>query len=186
MKTLNFKTAFKYPFNRGKGMLNILWLLVPILGWFALIGYSIKIMQEFISGKFKQLPEFNFSDNLSLGFIMFIKSLALFIPYGIVMTIIEQFSAVGDILGFLIELFAIPILLVNFVHKETISSLYEFQIISTVFDNIKEYLIAVIKSIGLFLVYLVMIIILVGIPAMAFTNNIFIADFYRLHILKNK
>ena len=57
MKKLDFGTAFKYPFNRAKRMWYILWLLVPIIGWFALGGYSIRLVKEFTKGKYKHLPE---------------------------------------------------------------------------------------------------------------------------------
>jgi hypothetical protein len=40
------------------------------------------------------------------------------------------------------------------------------------------------KSLALQLIFLVMIIVLVGIPAGAFTKNIFIADFYRRHCME--
>ena len=70
MTKLDFKTAFKYPFNRAKGMLNILWMFLPIIGWFALGAYSIIIVKEFSKGEFKQLPIFNFGSDLKLGFMM--------------------------------------------------------------------------------------------------------------------
>ncbi len=184
MKTLNFETAFKYPFNRGKGMLNILWLLLPIFGWFALIGYNVKIMKEFTEGKFKQLPLFEFKNDLKLGFFMFLKALVLFIPYGILIGIIESFTPIGQILGIFIELFIIPMLVINFISKQTIESLFEFEIISKVFENLGDYIIAILKSIGLFLIYVLMLIILVGAPAMIFTHNMFLADFYKRKILK--
>jgi hypothetical protein len=41
---------------------------------------------------------------------------------------------------------------------------------------------AILKSILLSLIFLVMIIILVGIPAGTFTKNIFLADFYRRRV----
>lgn len=28
--SIDFKSGFKYPFNRAAGLLNILWMLVPI------------------------------------------------------------------------------------------------------------------------------------------------------------
>ena len=60
MAIIDFKTAFYYPFNRPIGLLNILWVLLPIIGWFALFGYTIVIIKHFIKGDFKELPEFGF------------------------------------------------------------------------------------------------------------------------------
>ncbi len=42
MEAIDFESAFRYPFNRAVRLLNILWVFVPIIGWFALFGYGIK------------------------------------------------------------------------------------------------------------------------------------------------
>ena len=81
MGKLDFKTAFKYSFNRAKGMWNILWMLLPVVGWFALGGYSVRIVQEFSQGKFKQLPIFEFRNDMKLGFFMFIKAIPFVVVY---------------------------------------------------------------------------------------------------------
>ncbi len=78
---LDFKTAFGYPFRRATGLLNILWVLLPIIGWFALGGCGIRIVKHFIKGDFNELPLFNFSEDLSLGFFMFIKAIPFAIVY---------------------------------------------------------------------------------------------------------
>ncbi|MFH0857893.1 MAG: hypothetical protein V1848_04055, partial [Candidatus Magasanikbacteria bacterium] len=57
---LDFKVGFKYPFNRAKGMLNIFWIFLPIVGWFALGGYTVRIVQGFIRGEYKELPTMKF------------------------------------------------------------------------------------------------------------------------------
>ena len=66
----------------------------------------------------------------------------------------------------------------NFFKKETIESLFEFKKVNAVFDNFMEYIVVVLKSIALQIIFLIMIIVLVGIPAGSFTKNIFFADFY--------
>ena len=38
---ITFEKAFKFPFNRPEGLLNILWVLLPIIGWLALFGYNM-------------------------------------------------------------------------------------------------------------------------------------------------
>ncbi len=185
MATLDFKTAFHYPFNRAKGMWNILWLLLPIIGWFALGGYSVRIVQEFIKGKFKQLPTFNFSSDLKLGFFMFIKALPFLIVYGVILSI---FGAIDpwfrSIIEVLLGLFIIPILSVNFLNKQTVGSYFEFKILNSVFNNLGDYVVAMLKTILLGIIFLIMWIVLVGIPAGVFTQDIFMADFYRRKTLK--
>ncbi len=179
MANLNFKAAFKYPFNRAKGMLNILWLLLPIIGWFPLGGYGVRIIQEFSKGKFKELPVFKFKSDFKLGFFMFLKAIPFVLVYMLFISLLEMISPVLDYASILFEIFVIPILTINFMNKQTVGSYFEFKKLKSVFTNLGDYIVAVLKSIGLFLVFLVMCIILVGIPAMAFTQNIFLADFYR-------
>jgi len=179
MDALDFKTAFMYPFNRAVGMLNILWALIPIFGWFALGGFGVRLMQEFSKGQFSDLPKFSFVEDMKLGFMMFIKSLPFLIAYVIVISMVTALStSIGGIIELLVNLFILPILAINFVNKETWISYFEFDVVKAVFSNVGDYLVAVVKSIALFLVYLVMCIILVGIPALAFTPYIFLADFY--------
>lgn len=184
MKSLELETAFKYPFNRARAMWNILWIFVPIVGWFALFGYSVRIVQEFCQGKFKQLPKFKFGSDLKLGFFMFLKALPFAIAYGVVISIVTFVT--GDALSALVNIFlavfALPILAVNFLKKETVESFFEFKIIKFVFDNLGDYLFVILKSIALGIVFALMAIILVGIPAGTFTKNIFLADFYRRRV----
>ena len=183
MDKLDFNTAFKYSFNRAKGLLNILWILIPIIGWFAVGGYSIRIVQEFSKGKFKQLPVFSFKSDLKLGFFMFLKSIPFIIAYGVVIAILYAINVwVGVPIRILLEIFILPILFINFFNKETVGSLFEFKIVRSVFNNLGDYIIVILKSILLGLVFLVMIVILVGIPAGSFTKNIFLADFYRRRV----
>lgn len=180
---LDFEMAFKYPFKRAKGMLNIFWILLPIFGWFALGGYTIRIIKEFMEGKFEQLPEMSFSKDMKFGFMMFLKSIPFTLAY---LVIIIIFSAINEnlagVANALLGLLIIPILSLNFLKKETVESYFEFKIIKAVFNNFGDYLIAILKSIALVVVFLVMWIILVGIPAGAFTKNIFLADFYRKNV----
>jgi hypothetical protein len=182
IEALTFETAFKYPFKRPVGLLNILWILVPIIGWFALIGYNIRIIKNFVKGNFKELPLFNFSQDLNLGFFMFLK----LIPFIVIITVINWAFGKIPFVGFLgtlfISLFIVPVLIINFFVKETIESYFDFNKVKFVFDNLEDYVITVLKSIGLGIIFLLMFVILVGIPASTFTKNIFFADFYRRYV----
>jgi len=182
MGIIDFKSAFKYPFNRAKGLLNILWLLVPIIGWFILFGYGITIVKHFLKNNFKELPVMDLKENLSLGFFMFLKS----IPFVLVLFIIQALAVfipmIGALASWFISLFVVPILTINFFKKETVSSYFEFEILKFVFNNFGDYLIALLKTIALTIIFFIMIIVLVGLPAGSFTKNIFFADFYRKNI----
>lgn len=179
---LDFKSAFMYPFNRAKGMLNVLWMLLPIFGWFALFGYGIRIVQDFSKGKFKQLPEMKFGDDMKFGFFMFLKSIPFMLVYTVVSSILEMIPVFGKFGLVFLELFVAPILTINFMNKMSINSYFEFEILEKVFANLGDYLFAVLKNIGLAVVFILMTVVLVGLPGLVFTSNIFLADFYRRRV----
>lgn len=181
---VSFSTAFKYPFARAKRMWNILWILLPIFGWFALGGYGIRLVKEWTAGKFKEMPKFSFVEDMKLGVFMFLKALPFIFVYIIFASILGLVPVFGQWGILFIDLFVMPILGINFMNKQTIESYFEFSILKNVFDNFGDYVVAGLKTIGLFLVFLIMIIVLVGIPALLFTQNIFLADFYRRRVLK--
>lgn len=183
MQKLTFKTAFSYPFNRAKGLWNILWIFFIIIGWFALGGYTIRIVKEFSKGKVKRLPKFHFTSDLKLGFMMFIKSIPFVVVLMVVIGVISFIDIwFGTIIRVLLEIFIVPILFIHFFNKETAGSLFEFSIIKSVFRNLGDYIVVILKSILLVLIFLVMSIVLVGIPAGTFTENMFLADFYRRRV----
>ena len=161
-------------------MWNILWILLPIIGWFPLGGYGIRIIKEFTKGKFKKLPTFQFKSDFKLGFFMFLKAIPFILVY---ILITEGFGAIngnlGDFVTTLLELFIVPILTINFFVIGTVNSFFEFRTLKSVFYNLGDYIVALLKSILLALIFVVMCIVLIGLPALAFTDNMFIADFYR-------
>jgi hypothetical protein len=189
MEPLAFGKAFKYPFNRAAGLLNIFWIFIPILGAFMLFGYSARIVRGFAAGQVEQLPESSFWSDCGLGFGLFFRMIPFFLAYIVALVVL------GAIIGFLgmpdwlaaipdffLNIFVLPILTVNFLCKGTVASMFEFGISKAVFENLGDYAKALLKDIGLFFVYLLLCIVLVGIPAMAFTKNMFLADFYRRRV----
>ncbi len=188
MKELDINSAFMFPFNRWKGMLNVLWFFLPIIGWFALYGYGIRIIKGFLKDKFKELPSFKFGDDLVFGFWMFLKAIPFIAAYVIAFGILGFITSfigtdwITSLLDVFVQMFVIPILAINFFKKETIDSFFEFKILKYVFSNFGEYIMVLLKSFALALIYILMIIILVGFPALTFTQNIFMADFYRRRV----
>ena len=178
-QAVDFKTAFKYPFNRPKGMLNILWVLLPIIGWFALMGYTIRIVKNFINNNFNELPLFDFGTDFKFGFFMFIKMLPLIIVLIAINLVLTPLKGTGTFVSIIINLFVVPMLIINFFNKETVNSSFEFGKVKPVFENFGDYIVAILKSIGLAIIFIIMMVILVGIPAHSFTKNLFLADFYR-------
>jgi len=182
MEKLEFKTAFKYPFNRAKGLWNILLIFLPIVGWFVLGGYSIRIIKEFIKGEFEQLPTLKFGDDLGLGFFMFLKAMPFMLVYIPVVIILVEIDPWLRLATIPFEILLIPVLTINFMNKETVGSFFEFSILKPVFNNFGDYIVAFLKNSLLALVFIIMSLVLIGIPAGAFTKSIFIADFYRRRI----
>jgi|TARA_Y100000034_G_scaffold128408_1_gene182902 hypothetical protein len=187
MAELKFKTAFKYPFNRAKGLLNILLIFLPIVGWFALGGYGVRIVKEFSKGKYKKLPVLKFGDDFKLGFFMFIKALPFVIAYAVLLGIVTKINPwARGLTQFFVGCFMVPMLSINFMNKQTVGSYFEFEVLKPVFDNLGDYVVALLKSLLLQVIFILMTIILIGLPAASFTKNIFLADFYRRRVKRKK
>ena len=188
MEKLSFKKAFKYSFNRPTGLLNILWLFVPIFGFLACTGYVFRIVKCFTEGKFEELPKLEFSSDMNLGFFMIIKSIPFVVVCGAIFYLLvfkiknTELFALMVVPLILFGLFIGPILFINFCKKEKMSALFEFSLLKIVFDNFADYLVVFLKGFGLGAIFSAMSIVLIGTPAGAFTGNIFFADFYRRHI----
>ena len=187
METIGFSEAFKYPFKVPKRLLYILWMIIPILGWLAISGYIVRLVNEFIEGKYEGLPELHFVDDMKLGFMIFIKA----IPFALVcfvvfFALIMVNESLGTLICMLVGFFAIPTLGTNFFRKQTVGSFFEFRVLNVVKDNLGEYIIAILKQYALIIVFAVLTLILVGFPAMYFTTYIFIANFYGKYVEKEE
>jgi hypothetical protein len=79
-------------------------------------------------------------------------------------------------------MFIAPILIVNFFRKQTIESLFEFEILKVVKDNFGDYVMAILKQLVLSIIFVILSVVLIGIPALYFTNSIFIANLYGNYI----
>ena len=178
-EAVEFGAAFGYPFKKAVRLLNILWVFIPIIGWFALFGYGITIVKHFLKNDFSELPKLSFGRDLNLGFFMFFKSIPFIIVLTFVNFIIIFIPFIGILGSWFISLIIVPVLAINFFNKETVSSYFEFDKVKYVFENFGDYIIALLKTIALRIIFGIMILILVGFPAGAFTQDIFMADFYR-------
>ncbi len=179
METISFSDALLYPFKEPKRLLYALLLLIPILGWLILFGYIVRLVNEFIEGRYEGLIKLDFMEDLKLGFVTFLKALPFYILYTvIVFAAIYVNETLGNLVSLLLGFFVVPILVVNFLRKQTIESFFEFQLLNIVRDNPGDYIIAVLKQYALSIVFLILSILLVGIPAMLFTNSIFVANLY--------
>jgi hypothetical protein len=117
--------------------------------------------------------------DLKLGIIIFVKSLPFYIVYTIVLSVVNYVSPTLRILvSLLLGFFIIPILTVNFYRKQTINSYFEFDILNIVKDHLGDYIMVISKQYALPFLFLILSIVLIGIPGLLFTSSIFIANFY--------
>ena len=179
---IRFGQAFAYPFRKFSRIFNVLWALVPIVGPLAVYGYSVWIAQKFIRGEYEQLPKFNFSKNLKLGFFMFLKFIPFLIAISVIYTTLSFLGTVGGIITAILMFFVYPILMINFMRHETVAASFDIRVVKPVFTHIGDYLITVLKSIVLVLIFAAMLLIFIGYPALQFTQGIFLADFYRRRV----
>ncbi len=221
MEALDFKKAFKYPFNRPRGLLNAFWFIIPLvlvvalssvlyqtttltnpianamlvilssvliaIPLFAIGGYVVRIVNEFVEGKYEKTPLFRFNEDMRLGFFMFLKSIPFAIAYWLVLAVATGLSeGFGTVVSLILGIFVVPLLTVNFIRKQTIESYFEIDIIRILNDQFGEYLIAYLKQFALGLVFGLLVLVIVGIPAALFTQSIFIANFYGRFIEKGK
>lgn len=168
--------GIKYPWNNAKRLFNILWVLIPIIGWFALMGYIKAIVQELVKGNVSGLPAFgSFWDNLKEGFMVFIYM----IPTMVILYVLMLIPIVGGLVGVFVELFILPWLIINFYVKSDFNALWELnKCFDKVFKNIETYLIALAKTMIYMVIYGLLSIILIGIPGYAFGSLYFMAEFY--------
>ena len=173
----HFIEGLKYPWKKPEKLLNILWILIPIVGFFAIMGYLKKIVIELSKGKKEGLPKFGkFVDNLGVGFMLFVYM----IPTFIVLFIIQSTPFIGPILYLLIVLLALPWLVINLFVKGEFKALWELkEVYEVVTKRFTEYLIALLKTIVFGIIYGLASIVLIGIPCYMFGGYYYLIDFYR-------
>jgi hypothetical protein len=183
IETISLSDAFKYPFKAPKKLLYALLLLIPILGWLVIFGYVVRLVNEFIEGRYEEPIDIDLMEDLKLGAITFVKALPFYLAYAVVIFAVSYISAsLGSLVELLLGIFVLPLLAVNFLRKQTIESFFEFDVLNVIRDNLEDYIVTVLKQYALVIVFAILSIVLIGIPAMIFTNSMLIANFYRRNI----
>jgi hypothetical protein len=145
-------------------------------------GYIVLLVQEWVAGRFDALPEFQFGENLSRGFFMFLKSVPLYICAIGVSLIMSAAGDFGAVAYFVVAALTLPMLTMNLYVEESVRASFDIDVLAPVFTAFGDYLLVLLKALALAIVFLFMSLVLVGIPASYFTQHIFMADFYRRHI----
>jgi hypothetical protein len=174
-----FVEGLKYPWNNASRLWYALWLLVPIYGWLALLGYTKIITIEMVKGNRIELPKFGKSyKNFKEGAYIFF----LLIPTIFALALINMIPLIGWIVAYLGYIFLLPWLAINFMVKGTFESLWEIEkAANIVLDNVKEYLLAFLKTLGYYFIYWALSFVIVGIPCNMFGKGYFLTEFYAKH-----
>jgi hypothetical protein len=170
----------KYPFNKFSRLFNFYWVLLPILGWLALAGYTIKIVQAMLKKDFKELPAFGgFTENMKKGFFLLVYMIPIFVVIGL----LNLVPFIGPIAIFLLGLFLLPMLYLQYCKNENFMEGYQVKsAINIVFNNIWDYILMILKSLLVGVVFVVasvfIITLIVTLPALVFSKQFLIVDFY--------
>ena len=172
-------SGLKYPWNKGSRLLYILWVLVPIFGWFVLGGYFKKIVKTLVTKQRRELPKLgSVFESFIEGIVIFILMIPTFVVFGMIGSI----PFLGNITSAFINIFLLPWLTINFFMKGNFKSLWEIKkAFNIVFDNIKEYLFAFIKTAVYGIIYGILSLILIGIPCAVFGRMYYLTAFYKKH-----
>lgn len=179
---MQFGEGLKYPWIRPKGLTNIFWALIPILGPFIVMGYMVDIINSVVSGQKSQgLPTFRgFGATLGEGFMYFLRIIPILIIIWLLTGVIGILNeSLGQIVYFLVLIFYFPLMVINVMVKKKLSATFEVRhILGIVFKNFGGYIGALVKTIGYFFIVLLLSFILVGIP-MSMSGYVYFADFYK-------
>jgi hypothetical protein len=187
MKTPTIGDALKYPFARFKRLFYWLWLLIPIIGWLAFSGYILRIIQDVIKGKHRQVPKFGkFWPNCKLGLLAWIVSIVI----AVVMMLIGLLQLVLGLWGMVIYYISViyislisPIMIVQLAETENLSKAFNFiRAHKIVFGNFRPYIIMLLKQLVVGIVLLLasipIITLIFTLPAMSYSKQYLYARFY--------
>jgi len=179
---MQFGEGLKYPWIRPKGLTNIFWALIPLLGPFVVMGYMVDIINLLVSGQKAQgLPSFRgFGATLGEGFMYFLRIIPMLIIISLLTGVIGMANeTLGQISYFIILITYFPLMVINTMVKKKLSATFEFKhIFGMVFKNFGGYIGTLFKTIVYFFITLLLSFILVGIP-MSMSGYVYFAEFYK-------
>lgn len=184
------KDGFKYPFNEWTRLFNFWWVLIPILGWFAVVGYFKKIVEHMLKKDFKELPKFgSLIYNFKEGFFFFLIMLVPMIIIGIVSGMFSSIfsgSTLGRIVSLAISIFLdvfLALLVINYVKHKKYEDIFDVKKVWNIMSkDWNKTLMAVAKQFAvvilLILASIPVVTMVVTIPAMSFAGYYFLVDLY--------
>lgn len=187
------KSALKYPFAKFGRLFYWLWLLVPIIGWLAFSGYILRIVQNVISGKYKEAPKFGpFWDNCVLGLYSLVLGLVLGGITGVFSFLQLPMGMAGTIVYCAVAVYVAlvgPIMVIQLAETESLSKAFDVvRAHKIVFKNFRKYIIVVLQQLAVSIILLLasipIITLVFTLPAMSYSKQYLYARFYA--DLKNK
>ncbi len=187
MKTPTIGDALKYPFARFKRLFYWLWLFIPILGWLAFSGYVLRIIQDVIKGKHRQVPKFGqFWPNCKLGLLAWIISLVLVVIMMAVGSLQLFMGLWGMVIYYVVVIYISlisPIMIVQLAETEDLAKGFNFvRAHKIVFKNFWPYIIMLLKQLVVTIVLLLasipIITLIFTVPAMSYSKQYLFARFY--------
>ena len=104
-----FRDAIAYPFGRFSRLFYWLWILVPIVGALAFVGYEVRMIRTLLKGNRKEAPAFGpFWENAKVGLFFLVFALL----YSLLLGLISIIPFIGKLL-YIIGFFIIPVLMVQ-------------------------------------------------------------------------
>ena len=193
------KEALKYPFANFKRLWNFWWILVPVWGWFVVAGYYIRIINDILAGKNKELPAIRpFKSLFETGFRYAVAIIIITFPLSFLLGKIQvpglYFPDFYDLNLFPSVVFVLvgtSLLIIYFSQTKRIrDGINIIQSAKTVWSYPQAYFLTFLKTIAVAVVLLIasipIITILVTVPAMIFSSHYLWAEFYRENVVAAK
>jgi len=175
----SFAAGMKYPWAVPARLLNILWVLIPVVGVFTLYGYIIKVITGMVQGQ-NSLPDFgDWGENTKEGFFLILRMIPFMIVFWIVSFVLMFIPVLGQLAFSLLCFLFVPWLVTNLIVKRKVSAAFDVQgAAKAVFGNFGGYIMALVRTVGFAIVYGLLSMIVIGIPALLFGQNYYLARFY--------
>ena len=172
--------GFKYPFVRFRAIWSYWWILVPIIGYFSMLGYVRTIVKDVLKGNTKELPKFgSFWNNIGPGFMLFLLGAI----YSVVYVILGVIPFLGVLLSICFSIISVVLIIQYIESGKFEDGLNVVKATKVIINNIEGALLTLLKSIVVYLGFLVasvfIITLLVTLPGMTFSPIYLWADFYR-------
>ena len=174
--------ALKYPWNKMKRAFWYWIVLIPIFGWFPFYGYVLDVVQSILKGNDKELPKFGkYWPSFVQGFYVFIFAMIA----GVVANILIRIPIAGWV-AYVFLILIVPVLMINYAAKRRFGAFFDVVFVTKmVFGNFIEYVLVLLKTIVTTLFWLLcsipIITLIWTLPAMQFSGQYLMAQFYRKH-----